>query len=242
MQVNKTQSIKQPFVLTPDDLQKLDAKLRRHKLKPEFEFECSDGLQRKVSILKGLLDYENPPNRSIKRLSVRAYSDNYKRSVHLTFGGDLGSYIHLMITSDDEDSALKLLQDIEERVTGMRPWYAPIARFDFLIVALLFMTSVWLIASIASVYVKPAPSQTTVSPGQIALGIGVIFTAYVLPILLGLLLNRIKDWAFPKAAFLIGQGEKRFKNKDLARIVLFASFLINLAASLVIALLPFVFR
>jgi hypothetical protein len=59
-----------------------------------------------------------------------------------------------------------------------------------------------------------------------------------LPQLIGSAFNWIRDKAFPKTVFAIGQGAKRHSDKEVLRTVVIVGFVVSLVAGALLLLVP----
>jgi|GEM_PF-4059025 len=229
----------QPYVLTAGELSKLYDSLEQLSLKPKLEIQCADGIEREFSGLGDLLNFENPPNKDIQRLRIRARSEDLKTYVSIKLDNSRWHNIALSVEGREED-VIQMSEQVDERLAAMRPWYSFWARFDMSwLPGILFAT---FFAGVAlATYIRrgdqPAPKSPNYSFGDWSL----IILLGLTPTILGFLLNRVRRGTFPMGVFAIGQGEKRHTDKEVLRTVVFVGFIISFLSSIVATLLFMLF-
>ena len=87
MNVSRDNRLTRPFVLTPDELEKLCNSVEKSAKIKYLKVECADKLDREFSSLPELLEYENPPNKAIEAIRIYAYSKD--TTVWIRFYKDL---------------------------------------------------------------------------------------------------------------------------------------------------------
>ncbi len=130
MKVSREESLTQPFVLTAPDLENLHNRLQKWVTNFNFEVTSKDSLKREFSTLNDLLGFENPPNKDIESLRLRAYSESLDTRVWIKFDKDSLRNIFISIEGDEE-AAVAINDSLEESFSAIKPWYALLARTDF---------------------------------------------------------------------------------------------------------------
>jgi hypothetical protein len=107
MNTNRDTSFRQSFVLTEPELRKLHQALEEFGGDIKIEIKCRDGLNRNLTSLEELLDFENPPNKEIQTLILTSRSidynrSNYNRSARLRFMNADDSNIWVSIEGPEE--------------------------------------------------------------------------------------------------------------------------------------------
>lgn len=229
---SKNDTLKNPYVLTADDLRKLHETFQIFGYPITYDVSCSDGLKREFTDVNELLRYENPPNRKIKSItvcitSVEPTKATYPLMAVVTFGQH---EIHVSIKWIEE-TLLKFDAAFQERLSGMRPWYAPLAMINFapsklmaILLALLYGAAVYKPGAITL-----ANDVTTFLAVAISI-LGIAFLIFVG----GNLLAFLNHLFFPKAVFAIGQGAKRHDDKEKIRWGIIISFLISIVSGWVL--------
>jgi hypothetical protein len=227
------------FVLTQDDLSKLHKVITNYVDFIEYEIECSDGLARKLTDIKKLYDYENPPDREIKSLTIEARTQDYSLSMTIEFNNSEYHNVHIYLRGSEKD-VTKINRAIEERLIGMRPWYARFATIDFFSSSMTLVTWALVLLTLMGLFgllmlMDNKPSSDFDSKAFV---VTIITLAAIIGG--GWILNHLRCRFFPKAVFAIGQGARRHENKEWIRKTIvgtFISLLVTLFLSLIRLLL-----
>jgi hypothetical protein len=234
------------FVLTKDDLSKLHQVIKNYADSIEYEIECSDGLARKLTDIKKLYEYENPPDQEIKSLTIKASAQDHSLFMNIEFRNSEYSNVHIYLRGS-EKAVTKINRAIEERLIDMRAWYARFATIDFgsmaLAVAPVLLVLVLIVALILILLTNNKPSSDF-DPKLFAVAT-IFFMAFMAAIIAGgWILDHLRRRLFPKAVFAIGQGAKRHAHKEWIRRMIvgllltsFASLFLSLILSLIRLLL-----
>jgi hypothetical protein len=236
----------QTVVVTPDDLRKLDNSLRIFGGVQSYEVECADKITRRFSTLQELLDFENPPHKDIRLLRMKTSAPRNKTNAVISFEnttltpassprtpGTQPQRSNIWISIEgDEARVVDLLHDLEDRLVAMKPRYSFMSHLDPLVTA----TVVFLVVGLPQLLIiAGAANREKVTIGDSKFwGLVLIF---IPPFVLGFLLWYARIKLYPIAAFRIGQGEKRFTDKDFVSTVVIFGFVVSLASSLVAALI-----
>jgi hypothetical protein len=224
MDVSKDFLITRPFVLTPDELNKLFAKFEKISQVGIIKAECADGAERKFANLQELVDFEHPPNKDIKTLRFMASGKGmsvwirfYKKSIRNVYVSAEGP----------EEVVLPFIEFIEERLPAMRPWYGVIARqdpFSLLIDLPITFVIVFLLTPKLGLLLAPAPSVWPL-----------IAISSIITLLTAFFLAHLRNKFFPAGVFAIGQGAKRHNDKEWVRTLVIIGFAISVVAGIATA-------
>jgi hypothetical protein len=209
MKASREERLTQAFVLTEGDLKKFYESLSKWVTSFSFRISSKDNLNREFSSLDELLQFENPPKRSILSLRIQGYSRDRSVSLSATFTDDASRNIGISI--EGEKNAVESLSDLfEETLAGIKPWYSLLARANFYAI----MYAIFLIpAATIMLLIGFGMIKLTASPS-----FGMTYLVYsvikgmcygLLPPIIGFLLHRIQRPAFPMGVFAVGQGAKR---------------------------------
>ncbi len=242
MEVTREERLTQAFVLTGTDLKNLHTHLQRWVTNFSFDIMCHDSLTREFSTLDELLRFENPPKKDVKTLRIRAHSDDHQNRVLITLDRDSSRNVYIYIEGNEE-SAVAMNDSIEEALTAVKPWYSQLAGINIYIVLLAIVlvpsaTVVFLVA-LGLVKLTAAPSfglvasVTSIMKG-LALG--------MMPLVFGFVLHKIQSKVFPMGVFAIGQGAKRYRDKEIVRTIVVVAFFISLVSSIITTLIFTVWR
>jgi hypothetical protein len=242
MKISREERLSQAFVLTVQDLEKLHDRLKRWVGYFNFEIVCGDSLTREFTAFSQLIQFENSPKKDIKSLRLKGYSQDWKNRVWVVFDASPSRNIYVSMEGDEE-AVLDANNSIEETLTAIKPWYALLARTDFTLVfsAIIFVPAVIVVLAIGIGLIKlRADPSFGLNSGISSFYKGI--TLALIPVIFGVLLNKIRNAAFPTGVFAIGQGAKRHKDKEITRTVVVVGFFISLLSSIVATLLFTIWR
>ena len=143
MNATRREFIEDVFVLDEEELRKLHQALLEFGPSPRITVKCSDKLERELKELEDLLEFENSPSKEIQSLSFVGKTENYDRSVRIDFENKKGSSIYLNIEGP-EDALLICSSSIQYRLASIRPWYAFLAKRDYVNVIFALLGMLWL--------------------------------------------------------------------------------------------------
>jgi len=221
------------FVLSATDTQTLWRLLEEFAGKTEATALCSDDLERTFDTPDELLAYDNPVSREIVKLSLASRSSDYNTRAEVSFFSNDQPSIRLRATGA-EDSVTRFKAALIDTLGGMRPWYSPVARLDFIyVVGGIFLVLIMLVQAMTGDG-KPTPGLSAGKAGLV-----IIITLAMLAIL-GLMiwvLNLLRRRFFPVATFSLGQGQRRHDFDERIRWVVFVGLLVSIVGSLFAALM-----
>jgi hypothetical protein len=240
MDIERSDSLSQAFVLEPDNLKALCEKLGKFVDVVLLQIDCKDKFTRKFDNVSELLEYENTAKNEIETLRLIGVTTTTLPMfiAAVTFHQAQGRNVYLSIKGDGI-KALEANRVIETSLEGMKPWYDFVARRDFSTI-LCFFGFIVLMSFVIRDAVRGEPSSlsfSTLTAPQITVLLFFCAAVMFATIVLVEGLNRLKKKAFPMAVFAIGNGATRHKNKEVIRIAFIAGFFVSIAASLVFALL-----
>ncbi len=237
MNTNKDASFRQCFVLTDQELGKLHRALTEFSDDIEIEIRCADGLNRNVSSVEELVQFENPPNKDIQELVLSSRGLNPYRSARLRFMNRDDANVWLTMEGPEE-SVVRLNSSVEDRLASMKPWYAPFAKVNFVVGAFVLIGVAYiglLVVAATGILV----TEKTAAPDVLrstALGNLIALAAIGVPLILGFALNRWRKSLFPIGVFAIGQGQKRHADREWVRSTVVVGFVVSLVAGIVVLL------
>jgi hypothetical protein len=242
MKVSREDSLTQAFVLGGEDLENLRSRLETSVSKLSLEIKCKDSLKREFTTVQELVQFENSPPKEISALRVMGLSDDLKTHFWVRFENDSPRNIFLSIQAD-EAVAVLINDAIEETLSAIKPWYSVVARADlfWVLTAVILGPSLLLMLAVAVGIIKIDPSQ----PFPFSAALPTLIRGSLIglvPLVLGVVLNRMKRSVFPMGVFTIGQGAKRHKDKEMVRTVIVVAFFVSLASSLIATLFMALWR
>ena len=228
------------YALHPSDVQHICKILEDGGAKVSMSVDCADDIQRTFATFEELDAYENTPSKQVAELSVSATKSEVGGPIDsccVQFGREGRVAVDI---EGDEFQGLYLRDQLLDVVEGLRPWYAnlskalssdmvPVFLFGFLLVVAAFIDHYFLTDE------RPeradggpeAPSFRRTFPFVYVS----MFVIVLGPIAVGLfVLRRGQQTLFPKSAFALGQGAKRYEAREKMRWAV-----VGVATSIVIA-------
>lgn len=235
MNAHYSPDIQHAFVASPDALKKLATLLADRIGNLTIRADCADDSTRDFASIKELLAYENARPKEIRRINFSARSDDLTKRASIDLSGSKWRGISLDYNARD-DVVSRLRSDTLDIIEGMRPWYSPVHRVDFVSLGIFANLLLWL-GGLALLAFKVFPDTTNAETNSqssalaqliVYGGIGFLFAS-------GMMLNRFRDKVFPRAVFTIGQGDKRFQQLEKFQWGGVIAFFASLAAGSIIA-------
>lgn len=236
MKASKDGHFTRAFVMTPGDLKRLVKVIEDYAAIRYLKVSCADEVDREFPSVDELLKFENPPKKSIKALRIFTAPNGDMTSLTLRFDTDSMRNIYYSIEGE-ESAVLDFMEQLEERLSGMRPWYALVADTGYRGVLFPFLVGLatsWLIVagvvrSAISIGLLPEIWNLSV---QAVIGTVALF-------LLGMFAQqsilKIRRAFFPNGMFAIGQGAKRYKDADIVRQAIIVGFGIEILGGVTLA-------
>lgn len=246
MNVNYSEELSQAFVVGPDELKKLVELLQKRIGKVSISADCIDKIQREFSTVKELIDYENPKSKRICRIYLSARSEDYSKSSTIAFrDSSFSGGVSLSITAR-EDVVLRLKDKMLDIVAGTRPWYNPLAPFDFtkithwIVYLLFFSVVVILIRFLASKFGLISDDKEGIEL-RAQVDVFIRLSSFIFIILCFTFLSKPFKWLFPSGVFTIGQGRSRHETLKWIQGSVAIAFAVSLAAGLVVWIIQVIF-
>jgi hypothetical protein len=233
-----TTDLQYAFVASPDALKKLATLLNNRVGNLTIRADCADDASREFTSIRELLAYENAKPKEIRRIHFSARSDDFTKRASIDLFGSQWRGISVDYHARD-DVISRLRTDTLDIIEGMRPWYSPVHRVDFVSLGFFAYFVLWfgLLALIAMNIFPESDSNPQSSPRSRAIAQLIIFGSIGLLFVSGIMLNRFRDSVFPRAVFMIGQGHSRFKQLEKFQWGGVIAFVASLVAGVVIAVL-----
>jgi hypothetical protein len=235
MKASFSKSGREALLVEAHDLEAIYAALSSLCADVSITLKCRDTIERKTDDIAELLGFENTQSREIRELWFHAHSSDWKSSAHLKLANSLIETYWLKIEGP-EDQVSNVSDSLIEKIGGMKPWYAFLAKASLLGIGAsitAFLVSTVFILS------KIMPHSGTSEPSspetwqQNALVLALTFSLLLGPPILGFILDRLKAKIFPMVTFAFGQGAKRHHTRELIRTVVVLGFFVSLVAGLV---------
>ncbi|GAB4373369.1 MAG: hypothetical protein Kow00114_35310 [Kiloniellaceae bacterium] len=201
--------------------------------KIEIKASCTDNISRQFENVDHLSHYENAPERQIREISFWATSDNGTASIN--FDSDKYGGIRIRIETNADDAS-QLRTELNDIMSGTKPWYGFICKIDFIyvlfsavIISLILMIGA-IVFDIVQVNDEPKPSsQSTLK------GLAIYLTFWVGATVGAIGLNWIRKFVFPFGSFLIGQSIQRHSVMERVRWAVVVGFFVSLTASIAVS-------
>jgi hypothetical protein len=225
--------LRDAFIVRVEPLKKIHGLLSDRIGKTTITAECVDDVTREFDSFSKLEAYENSNDKRIVNLRLRARADDWKKeaTVEFTdkwyFGGT-----RLEVRASD-DVVTRLRSDLLDVVSGLRPWYHFINRFDVFGAALLGLGILYIaLLTWLAVYGSDESSNSTPRQTGIAYLAAVAFCTVYFGF--AYFIHRFRRFVFPHGTFAIGQEIQRLDVAEKWRWGLLIAFLPSLAAGVVL--------
>ena len=127
--INFSKTLGQSFVIDEHNLKKLTKLLQDQIGNVAFIVNFAGGVDYRFETVEELLDYENPKSKEIRSIGLHAGSDDRSKSAMVFFHGSLGSPSISINLKVRQNIVSILIEEIQDVIRGMRPWYDVFARF-----------------------------------------------------------------------------------------------------------------
>jgi hypothetical protein len=215
------------FVVGLDDLKRLDEIMAsagpRH-----YSVALSDGRELTARSLEDLTRITGFKARHIRRLEIAAeWSEILRATLTLQRERKLPSLSYDLI--GEERSVANVARALDEWMSSVRAWYSRLATMDW--VVLLLCTWLTVVLAIALVVLFLSRIGRLTFTGNPGFGDSLAFAMWTLPVLLGTIVNFLRNGLFPIGTYLIVDGAKRYERAIRARKVLGGGFLLSILAA-----------
>jgi len=235
MEASSDLIVKQSFVLKPEHIRNVFESLNTKIGSIEISTHCEDGINRNFSSTDQLLSYSNPPKSKIQSISLRARSDDHKKSARIVFSNDNWRPIQFEVQGP-EDIVIILKDDFINKVVMTKAWYDRFARLDifWLIYGIGIATFVILLLCIAiGILTSEKPTTDKSIPKEQAMDwligmSGVGFLGFV-----GLLISRLKGKLFPIGTFAWGGAAEKHELLEKVRWTIVIGFIVSFLSGIV---------
>ncbi|MGH8544552.1 MAG: hypothetical protein ACREX3_13180 [Gammaproteobacteria bacterium] len=234
MQASRRISKGDAFVCEADEVQRLAKLLESRVGDVSWEIGCADGIDRKGHNLEELLAFDNAPACRIEQLFLSARAKGGERTASIRLGG---AYSTIEASTDGPAEFVEQLStSLESHLSGLRTWYARVARLDFVNIGFLLLFSIFTVAILAVALGFSGTSDE--STGSTARGQALVYTMIGGVIAVGWILNKLREELFPSVTFAVGQGKRRYETLQKTRWSVIVGFGISLLAGLTLLVIP----
>lgn len=229
MIVSKEKLLFAPFVLLEDNLRQLVRELNTIARVVSITAKCLDEVDRRFNNVDELLRYDNAERRRIQTLFIAGRSEDNAIRAYLWLRVSLAATVSCNLEGEEE-VVLRFWGNWMDRIEAIKPWYAPLIRLNFPV----WLSSIYVLCGITHLIIMKVPIGPF--PGFSAFFRWEAVPSFIqgmIPYVVGLCLNRIRDRVFPPAVFAIGAGLNMHQRLEVWR----GGFLLSLAASLIASIL-----
>ncbi len=219
------------LVVRGEELKKLDAAIREFAGPPNYRVVKVNGLENRNANLDTVLSLENALDIRIKEIHLQAEATNPWRAISMSMmtegvkekedGKDPPNlFVHI---EGPSHSVTDINKQVNLRLAAMSPWYGWATSTSKVSFALLFGLVSLLIYALSKVLFKYKWPADNIRP--------LIYIAGWIG--LAVILGKLQNLYFPRACFLIGQEEERYRTAENVRWAVFISFLLSIVAGAV---------
>jgi hypothetical protein len=234
MKASKDEYLTRPFIMAEEDLVKIGEVMEKFAPIRNIKLSCVDGVDREISSVAELINFENPPNKAIKTIRFFTRPQEDVTTLWLRMDGDFIRNIGYSI--EGKESAVVEFKDLlEERFSAMRPWYWILADTGFRGIIIPFLLGWFINAAIVIRVLAFFISRDILPKIPTSIVINTTVVVYIfLSLLAAVVITKIRTKTFPNGVFAIGQGKRRHANKEVWRIGLVLGTIASLAASILL--------
>jgi len=222
------------FVLRWADIEKLFGSIAKFLPKIAISASCSDRLDRAFSDIEELKKFSNSQRAAIVELKFVAFDEKLSQRFSVSFSNDERHNVRISLDAN-ESVAIQVNDLYQDFLDSVRPWYSWIARADWYLVVF----GIWMFLQLGVIAIALFRA-TSFSfdwpkdgvPGKVYLK---AFFLSMLPIFIGIAMNRVRNKFFPTGTFAFGDGENRHNRNEVIRTVLIAALAISIVSSLVVS-------
>ena len=226
MNVRYFEELKQAFIAGTPELKKIIALLQNSFDKVEIRADCADHFSREFESVDDLINYENPMSEEIRSLRLLASTWHLGSYSSAVVKFERSSKKITIAFTASEEVASRLKREIRNIIVGMRPWYDVLSRINVGWIFGTLLNLLWCIVVLR--YVSKFIEDKVIFGTMWLLS---IIVSFAILLFVG---HKLRIFLFSQAVFTIGQGKSRFRDKERIQWSVVISFLVSLAAGLVI--------
>jgi hypothetical protein len=234
MNISRSDRETSVFVLKWSDIEKLFIAVAAFLPKITISASCNDRLDRSFSDLEELKKFSNSQRAAIVELKLVAWDETHSQRFSIYLSNDVRNNVRISLEAN-ESVAIQINDLYQDFLDSIRPWYSWIARADWYLV----ISGIWMFVQLGSVGIAlfKATSFSLDWPKDGVPGIVFVKAFFIgmLPIFIGVGMNRVRNRFFPTGVFAFGDGENRHHRNEVIRTVLIAAFAVSVVSSLVVS-------
>jgi hypothetical protein len=187
---------------------------------------CNDGSQLETNDIQELLAFENLNFRKLETILFLAFTDDESEKFLFVIHDNQVHTAEIHLSSNDDEKALYIVQELLKRLLVMKPNYDWIARVPVLVAVMSLLMVIWFVVQ-GSIYTGIIHSAQATSINGVEYFNRSVFMAIVL---LGLTypLEKLKKYLFPKVFFLIGKQKKAMETIQKIRTFIFVTVTLSI--------------
>lgn len=222
----------QAFVIKSQDITKIWKLLENEGMVVDASISCSDQLVRKFTDCEALIKYDNSKRMSITAIEISSLSREPYATAEISIGRSYYTPISVSIRGE-ESSVASMRMALTDIIDGIKPWYSRFAIIDlWYILTSIFIAGLFILQMMV-------PSNTpkpglTLDKAFFTLAIIIAIAGSLGGIYWGI--NKGQKYCFPRATFVIGQGEKEYLFLEQIRWVVVIGFVVSVVSSIVVAM------
>lgn len=240
---------KHAFLLHKDDLKNIYNFLADHFETISIYVKCSDNSHFLPKNIDELLTYENPNYRKITLIKFDMQKPGETCLLKIGIDSILFSNSALIEVKIDGLNNDGVLNELDKKLQELKPWYSILTYWDFTIVlplivflpllVIAFLQNLTGIASklsndINTSLANQVPTSSMFTDSEQST---IVYSFFFLIIIFGYLIDRSKNYLFPKVFFVIGKQEKNLNRIDFWRYGVILTLIVGIASSTIASFL-----
>jgi len=139
---------KHPMVVTEEALGKIEAVIKRDVAKPEISVSCADNTEHTFSSVNALTKYENTAGSQIESIRFWAVkAEDWSRQARVSISFSTFRTLDIEVKGT-QAKAPSIRDELERICEGMKAWYWPIYKVDFVMLMLGSFFLLWLAVNV----------------------------------------------------------------------------------------------
>ncbi|HEY3312153.1 MAG TPA: hypothetical protein VGK00_10990 [Anaerolineales bacterium] len=227
MKTNISKTISHSLLVDSDDILSIHSFISSKYNRVIIVGKCNDGSQLEITDIQDLLQFENLNYRKIESITFYAGNNNGEDEEKFSLNIQDRTFYssELIVSSNDDQKALYVTQEILKRLADTKPSYDWVARISVLTALLIFLLSLWFVLQ-ASVYLKIIHIQGEISDGVGAFNNAIFFAIILIAITYPI--DRLRKYLYPKLFFLLGKQKKTIETIRFWRNFIFVTVILTI--------------
>jgi hypothetical protein len=195
--------------------------------------KCADGSILEAKDIKEILEFDNPNFRRIHALEITART-SFEDRMSLEIETRFSSTASLRVESPDDATAVRLANELSNRLREAKPWFSPLGlvRFSWVLAGAWAVLSIW--NSVQRLTGREPRSLvedrlSVIDILNLTVFVGVLFMAVVWPV------DKLQEWMFPRLFFAIGRQVDEWRRRAQIRSIVGVGFILSVLSSILAA-------